>query len=140
MELDDEVVIRPGVVLPGSALRWRFSSSGGPGGQHANTSNTRVELWVRVEEIVGLSPSELTRIRMTLGDVVEVSVTDQRSQWQNRLIARERMTTKLNAALEVPKNRRPTRATLGSQRRRLQAKRERSDVKANRRRPRASDE
>lgn len=116
-------------------LEWRFTGSGGPGGQHANTSNTRVELTFDIAASDSLGPRQRTRLIEKLGDVVRVTASDRRSQAQNRELALDRLRTKLADALHVAKQRRPTRPTKASKVTRLDAKRKRSEVKKMRRRP-----
>lgn len=120
-------------------LEWRFSASGGPGGQHANTANTKAE--VRLDLAASTSLTEVQRARLVaaLGPVVRVVASEQRSQAQNRALALERLRLRLAAALVVPKRRVDTRPTKGSQRRRLETKRHRGDVKRERRRPGTDD-
>lgn len=137
--MGDMMRIARGVEIPVSELEWRFSGSGGPGGQHANTANTRVEV---IFDVAG-SPSldEVTRARLLakLGPEVRVVTADQRSQWQNRRLAQERLQAKLAEALVVPRRRVATKPTLGSKKRRLEGKARTSEIKASRRRPRAED-
>lgn len=117
----------------------RFSASGGPGGQHANKAETRVDLSFDVEASRSLSGPQRRRIIERLGPVVRVTAEDERSQARNRGLAEQRLAERLADALRVQRKRRPTRRTRGSQERRLKAKRHRSDIKANRRRPRHDD-
>ena len=125
-------------LIPDSELSWTFSPSGGPGGQHANRSNTRAE--VRFD--LGRSPSipehlkehMLRRLgRRAFDGVVSVTADDTRSQGQNRRIAVERLAMILNEAAHRPRRRRPTRPTASSRERRLEQKKRRSDVKRARR-------
>ena len=137
--MGDGLRLARGVVIPLAELEWRFSGSGGPGGQHANTANTRVE----VVFDIAASPSldEITRARLVakLGDEVRVVASDQRSQWQNRRLATERLQAKLTAALVVPRRRVATKPTLGSKKRRLDAKSRTSGLKETRRPPSSDD-
>lgn len=116
-------------------LEWRFSGSGGPGGQHANTANTRVELRFDVESSRSLGPRQRARLLERLGPVVRVVVSDERSQARNRQLALERLGERLAAALRVERPRRPTAPTLASRQRRLDAKRRQSARKRDRRQP-----
>ena len=127
--------MRPGLVIPGVEIEERFSTSGGPGGQHANRSQTRVELRFDVAASPSLSDHQRERLLAALGDEVRVVVDDERSQLRNRTIARERLAGRLRNALAPTKVRRPTRATRGSQVRRLESKRRRGETKQARRRP-----
>ncbi|HKY15721.1 MAG TPA: alternative ribosome rescue aminoacyl-tRNA hydrolase ArfB [Microthrixaceae bacterium] len=125
--------------IPLSELSWRFSGSGGPGGQHANTSNTRAEVRFDVEGSPSLGPWRRARLLERLGPEVRVVASDERSQARNRALALERLAARLASALHVETPRRPTKPTRGSKERRLDSKRRRSDTKSNRRRPGADE-
>lgn len=131
----EDLHIRAGLTIPGAELVERFSTSGGPGGQHANRSRTRVELRVDLSTCSTLTESQRSVLVAHLGPELRVVVDEERSQLRNRAIARERMAARIRAALAPQRTRRPTRATRGSQQRRLAAKRRRSEVKEQRRRP-----
>lgn len=126
------------VHLPESELRWRFSRSSGPGGQHVNTSDTRVEVRWSVADTTALSPGQRERVaaalrpRMVDGAVV-VTSSQYRSQHRNREAARVRLEELVAAALAPRRPRRATRPTRGSERRRRAAKEQRSQRKAARR-------
>lgn len=122
-------------VVPAEELEWRFSGSGGPGGQHANTANTRVEVRFDIAASPSLGPRQRERLLERLGPVVRVVASDERSQLRNRELARKRLEQRLTDALRVERARRPTKPTLGSKERRLQEKRARSERKRDRRRP-----
>lgn len=128
------------IVIPASELEWRFSSSGGPGGQHANTSNTRAEVAFDIAGSPSLSPTIRERLVAKLGQEVAVTSSEHRSQYQNRRAALQRLEAVLRSALVVPRKRVATRPTLGSQERRLDDKRQQSDRKAARRRPVRGDD
>mgnify|MGYP002633695909 FL=1 len=134
-ENDDRLAVTNSVRIPQYELQETFSASGGPGGQHANKAATRVELTLDVTTSSAFNESERQRVIDKLGEVVRVVVDDERSQLRNRTLAAERMAAKLRGALHVQRRRRATKPTRGSQRRRLQAKSERSEVKQQRRRP-----
>jgi ribosome-associated protein len=125
--------IAPGVAIPVAELEWRFTGSGGPGGQHANTANTRAEVRLDVAGSPSLPPWARSRIMDRLGPVVIVSARDERSQARNRALAVARLRARLAGALEVEAERRPTRPTRASQRRRLDEKRRRGALKRDRR-------
>jgi len=128
-----------GWVVPEDEISFRFVASGGPGGQHANRSNTKVVAVFRLDESATM-PAELrTRVRAALGDVVRVNVDDERSQLRNREIAVDRIRRRVRDAGTVSRSRRPTRPTRGSQRRRVEGKRRRGEVKRQRRRPTSDD-
>ncbi|AYF77392.1 aminoacyl-tRNA hydrolase [Nocardia yunnanensis] len=135
----EDLVVTRGLVISGAELRERFSRSSGPGGQHVNTTDSRVELSF---DLVG-SPSvpEGVRGRMVerLGNrlvngVVTVVASEQRAQVQNRAVARERMAALLRAAAAAPPPvRRATKPSRGAKERRISAKKRRGVVKRNRR-------
>jgi len=116
-------------------LEWRFSGSGGPGGQHANTANTRVEVRFDVAASPSLGPRQRARIIEQLGPVVRVVASDSRSQHRNREIAIERLCERLAGALRVERPRVPTRVGRSAKEKRLQDKRQRSERKRSRSRP-----
>jgi ribosome-associated protein len=121
--------------IPESELRWRFSRSGGPGGQHANTADTRVELRFDIAGSPSLGPRQRARLLAKLGPEVRVVAADERSQARNRALAAERLTDRLRDALRIEAPRRPSKPTRASVERRLEAKRRQSARKADRRRP-----
>ncbi len=120
-------------------LEWRFSASGGPGGQHANTSNTKAEVRFDIAASPSLGERHRARLIEMLGDTVRVVATDRRSQLQNRELALERLRAKLADALVIPKHRVATKPTRSAKRARVQTKRQRSEVKRARQRPAAED-
>ena len=113
------------------ALSWRFTRAGGPGGQHVNTSSTRVELECDLA-LAGFSAALTERLVTKLGPVVRVVAADTRSQRRNREFAEERLREMLTAASVVPRKRRPTKPGKAAVERRLDDKRRRSDRKAGR--------
>jgi len=130
----DDVVTPGGTVIPASAMTWRFSRGTGPGGQGVNTTDSRVELTVDLTAVVA-ADAVADRVRAALGDVLRIVVTTERSQLRNREIALERLVDRLDRAARPRRTRRPTRPTSGSVKRRLDAKRRRSRLKATRRGP-----
>ena len=136
----DALIVSPALTIPGHELAWRFSATGGPGGQHANTSNTRATLIFDIEHSEALTDLQRERLIERLGTEVSVTVGDERSQLRNRIIARARLADRLAQALRTLPTRRPTRPTKASQRRRLDAKSQRSSTKANRRPGRSHDD
>jgi ribosome-associated protein len=130
-----------GVEIPDGELTWRFSRSGGPGGQSVNTADSRVELSFDVRR----SPALPERIRERLlnrlssrlvDGVLTIAASEYRSQYRNRQAARARLVELLtDASAPPPPRRRPTRPTRGSQERRLAGKKRRSETKSLRRRP-----
>lgn len=122
------------LTIPLAELTWRFSRSGGPGGQHANTSDTRAEVRFDVVGSPTLGPRQRARLLERLGPEVRVVAADERSQARNRALALERLADRLAGALRVEAPRRPTRPTKRSVERRLEGKRRQADRKAARRR------
>ena len=127
------------VTVPGWELVETFTPSGGPGGQHANKASTRVELRFEVERSSVLTPAQKRRVTARSGPVLRVVADDERSQARNRDLARDRLAAALREALVPPRPRVATRPSRGSKERRLTAKREHSERKASRRKPRAED-
>jgi ribosome-associated protein len=123
-----------GIIVPESELHWSFDPSGGPGGQHANRSATRVTLTLdlagspSLPDAVRAQLLECLRSRITDG-AISVTVDDTRSQWRNRAIARERLAGLLGDALEPRRERRPTKPSRRARARRLEAKRRRAEKK-----------
>ena len=120
-------------------MTWRFSASGGPGGQHANTSNTRVELVVRWSEVARLSTPARSRLVERYGAELVVVASEHRSQYQNRRVALLRLESLIRSGMVVERSRVATKPTKGSQRRRLEAKKRQATRKAERRRPGGTD-
>lgn len=129
------IVVAPFFTVPDNELSWRFTASGGPGGQHANKAATRAELTWSIADSVVLSDQHRRLLNDRFGDVVRVVVDDERSQLRNREIAEDRFARRLRSALTPVKRRRPTKPTRGSQRRRVEAKRKNSQRKQLRQRP-----
>jgi ribosome-associated protein len=121
------------VSLPLSEIELRTSRSSGPGGQHANTSETRVEALFDVERSAALTPAQKRRVVAKSGTVLRAVAQDERSQLRNRGLAIERLAGQLREALRVERKRVPTRPTAASVERRLTAKRRRAEVKRRRR-------
>jgi ribosome-associated protein len=136
--MSDQIIITPTLSIPGSELRFRFSRSGGPGGQNVNKVSSRVEVLFSIEDSPSLSEAQkhrlLTRLagRLDSDGILYVQVDESRSQWQNRQIAVERLASILRNALKVPKRRVATRRTQASHSRRLQAKKKRGELKRGR--------
>lgn len=139
-ELSEDLVVTRTVTIPASELRWRFSASGGPGGQHANTANTRVELTYDAAASTALSPSQRARVLERFGPVVRVVVTDERSQTRNRQLALRRLRERLTTALTVRPSRRATKPTRAAVERRLETKRQTARRKSDRTRRHEHDD
>jgi ribosome-associated protein len=120
-------------------LEWRTTGSGGPGGQHANTSDTRVEVRFPVETSTSLAPRQRALLLERLGPVARATASDSRSQTRNRDLALERLRSRLVVALRVDPPRRTTKPTKSAKEARLDAKRRQSTRKQDRRRPTTDD-
>ncbi len=126
--------------IPFDELEWRFTGSGGPGGQHANTSNTKVEVRFDVGESPSLGPRQRARLLERVGPVVRVTASERRSQHQNRELALERLRSKLADALHVNPTRVPSAPSRAEKKRRVEQKRYHGKIKQRRRRPAADDD
>jgi ribosome-associated protein len=124
------------VVLPLAEIQLRTSRSSGPGGQHAQKSETRVEAVFDVEASTALSAAQKRRVVAKAGPVLRAIAQDERSQLRNRELAIERLVASLREALRVPRRRVATKPSAASKQRRLEAKRRRSQVKRLRGSPR----
>jgi ribosome-associated protein len=116
-------------------VAFRFSRSSGPGGQHANKTETRVEAIFDVEGSQGLTDAERRRVLTRLGPVVRAIAQDERSQLRNRELATERIVEQLRAATQVRRKRQATKPTKASRERRLEEKRQQAQTKRLRRPP-----
>ena len=139
MDSQDGVRVSDQLVLPVNELSWRFSPSGGPGGQHANTSNTRAEVTYDIRASAVLSERQRRQLLERFGPRVVVGADDTRSQMRNRQLALDRLAERLRSALRTEVARRPTRPGRGAKERRLEQKRQRSQLKAGRSRPDRDD-
>jgi ribosome-associated protein len=122
-------------VLPIDEIQLRFSRSSGPGGQHAQRSETRVEALLDVEASSALTDAQKRRVVAKSGPVLRAVAQDERSQSRNRELAIERLVEALRQALRVERRRRPTQPTAASRERRLEEKRRRAETKKLRRPP-----
>jgi ribosome-associated protein len=121
-------------------LEWQFSASGGPGGQHANTSNTKAEVHFDIAGSPSLGPRQRARLLERLGPKIRVAASERRSQYQNRELALERLRSKLAEALHVNPTRVATGPSKAAQRRRVEQKRHHGEIKRARRRPNVGDD
>ena len=128
----DRVLLFPGGGVPATAVAWRFDPSGGPGGQHANRSSTRVEAVIDLTTAGDIELEVRERLVARFGAELRVAVDDTRSQARNREIALDRLEARLRDGLAVAKPRKPTRPTRAARARRMQAKRRRSETKRGR--------
>jgi len=139
--MTDDVHVSPALTIPGDELVIRASRAGGPGGQHVNTTSSRIEL--RWDVRTSRAPDDGQRAllleqlasRLTTDGVLVLHASEHRSQHRNREAALARLRTLVGDALIVPEDRRPTRPSRAARRRRLDAKRARSETKELRRRP-----
>jgi ribosome-associated protein len=131
----ESIRVTRSVVLPVSDVDFRTSRSSGPGGQHANTSETRVEAVFDVAGSTALSDVQKRRVMSRLGPVIRAVAQDERSQLRNRELAFERVADQLRKGLRVERKRVPTKPSAAAREKRLEDKRRRSDVKRLRRAP-----
>lgn len=135
----NELRINGRVAIPRSELLIQVSRSGGPGGQHVNTSSTRVEVRWNLDQTKALTPDDRARVREKLGARVDADGTlrvvssESRSQRRNRDLAEGRLAELVRRALVIPKARRATKPHKGAREARLQEKREHSNRKKTRR-------
>jgi ribosome-associated protein len=130
----ESIRVTRSVVLPLSDVRFRTSRSSGPGGQHAQKSETRVEAVFDVESSEALTEAQKRRVLAKAGPVLRAISQDERSQSRNRELALERVVEQLRAALRVERKRVATRPTAAARERRLEQKRRRSETKRLRKR------
>ncbi|HEX6749701.1 MAG TPA: alternative ribosome rescue aminoacyl-tRNA hydrolase ArfB [Longimicrobium sp.] len=136
---DGVLAINDSLWVPRAELTYRATRSGGPGGQHVNTSSTRVELAWDVDASPSVSEEQRTRIREKLANringegVLLLAASEHRSQHQNREAVTERFVELVRQALVVPKKRKKTRPSQAAREERLRAKKRRSEVKRQRR-------
>jgi len=123
------------VDLPLAEIDLRTSRSSGPGGQHAQKTETRVEALLDVERSSALTDVQKRRVVARAGPVLRAVAQDERSQARNRELAIERVVAQLREALKVPRRRRPTKPSQAAVERRLEEKRRRSQTKRLRRPP-----
>ena len=131
----ESIRVTRSVLLPLSEIEFRVSRSSGPGGQHAQKSETRVEAVLDVERSTALTETQKRRVVARAGDVLRAVAQDERSQLRNRELATDRLVEKLRQALAVPRKRVTTKRPAVANERRLEGKRRRSRTKALRRPP-----
>ena len=123
------------VSIPVSEIELRFSRSSGPGGQHAQRTESRVEALFAVDASDALSDVQKRRVLARAGPVLRAIAQDERSQWRNRGLATERLVEALREALRVPRKRVATKPGTAARRRRVEDKRRRGQTKRLRRPP-----
>lgn len=133
--IGDAIRVSRSVAIPRREIELRFSRSSGPGGQHVQRTETRVEALFDVAASAALTDRQKRRVIAKAGPVVRAIAQDERSQWQNRELAVERLAESLREALRVPRPRRPTTPSPAAVERRLREKRRRSEQKRLRRPP-----
>ncbi len=131
--------LAPGVWAPAGAVRFQFARSGGPGGQNVNKLNTKAELWVRIDQLAGLSPGAMERLRtfagwrVTAGGELHLVSETERGQEGNRAAVLERLWELIVRAKVEPKKRRKTKPSKAAKARRLEGKKRRGQIKSMRR-------
>lgn len=139
------IQIRPGLEIPEADLTWSFSRSGGPGGQHVNTADTRARLHFALSSCTVLFEPVKDRLReqqpawiTAQGDIV-ITSSEHRSRLRNIETCERRLVDAILKALKPPKQRRATKPSRAARRRRVDAKKKRAAVKSTRRRPKLDD-
>jgi len=123
------------LAIPVEEIGFRYSRSSGPGGQHAQKTETRVEALFDVDASETLSDGQKRRLRRRVGPVVRAVAQDERSRTRNRELALERLAAAIRAGLHVERKRRPTKPTAAARERRLEQKKRRGRAKKLRRPP-----
>jgi ribosome-associated protein len=131
----ESIRVTRSVSIPRSEIELRYSRSSGPGGQHAQKTETRAEAVFDVERSVALTDAQKRRVLAKRGPILRAVAQDERSQWRNRELAIGRVIEALREALKVERKRRPTKPTAAAKKRRLEQKRQRSETKRLRRPP-----
>ncbi|HEY7706843.1 MAG TPA: alternative ribosome rescue aminoacyl-tRNA hydrolase ArfB [Gaiellaceae bacterium] len=131
----ESIQVTSTVAIPVSEIELRFSRSSGPGGQHAQKSETRVEAVFDVEGSSALTETQKARVVRKAGPVLRAVAQDERSQLRNRELAVQRLVEALRDALRVRRTRRATKPTAAARERRLEQKRRRGETKQLRRKP-----
>src|SRR5881227_613202 len=131
----ESIRVTRSVSIPSSEIELRFSRSSGPGGQHAQKTESRVEAVFDVEASTALSPAQKRRVLAKAGPILRAVAQDERSQWRNRELAVERLVETLREALRVERKRVPTKPSAAARERRLDEKRRRAQTKRLRRPP-----
>jgi ribosome-associated protein len=135
MDASESIRVTRTVVVPPGEIRLRTSRSSGPGGQHAQKSETRVEAIFDVEASSALSDTQKRRVIAKAGPVLRAIAQDERSQLRNKELAVERVVEALREALRVPRHRTPTKPSKAARERRLSEKKRRGETKKLRRPP-----
>lgn len=133
--IGEAIRVTRSVTVPRREIELRFSRSSGPGGQHAQRTETRVEAVFDVTASSALTERQRKRVIAKAGPVLRAVAQDERSQWQNRELATERVIDALRAALAVPRQRKATKPSKAAREQRLEAKRRRGKLKRLRKPP-----
>lgn len=139
MSSGEKIEVGPGIRIPLSEIELRASRSGGPGGQHANVTASRIEAVFDIADSRSLTDEQKRTLTARLGRRVTAVAQESRGQARNRELAVERLRQRLAAALRPRRRRRPTKPTRASRKRRLEAKRRQSERKSQRQKPRPDD-
>jgi ribosome-associated protein len=131
----ESIQVTPRVAIPLDEIELRYSRSSGPGGQHAQKTETRVEAVFDVDASAALTAAQKQRLRARAGNVLRAVAQDERSRLRNRELALERLAAAIRAGLTVQRKRRPTKPTATARERRLEGKKRRAQVKRLRRPP-----
>jgi ribosome-associated protein len=132
----ESIHVNSRLAIPLEEVELRYSRSSGPGGQHAQKTETRVEAVFDVTDSETLSKAQKARLAERVGPVVRAVAQDERSQSRNRELALQRLAEAIRVGLRVPRRRRPTKPTAAARERRLEAKKRRGTTKELRRPPR----
>jgi ribosome-associated protein len=131
----ESIQVTPRLAIPLEEVQLRYSRSSGPGGQHAQKTETRVEAVFDAVASETLTDAQKRRLTVRLGPVVRAVAQDERSRWRNRELALERLAEAIRAGIRVERKRRATKPTAAARNRRLETKRRRSEVKRLRKPP-----
>ena len=131
----ESIQVTPRLAIPLEEVQLRYSRSSGPGGQHAQKTETRVEAVFDVVASETLTGAQKRRLTGRIGPVVRAVAQDERSRWRNRELALERLAEAICAGIRVERKRRPTKPSAAAQKQRLESKRRRSQVKRLRKPP-----
>ena len=134
-----QLKIRVDFVIDGGELEWLFSTSGGPGGQHANRSQTRAEVRWNIAASQAGTHEQRTHLIDRFGELITIRVDEHRSQKRNKDDALERLSTKVREGLQVNRPRKGTRPSRSAKRKRADAKTRRGRLKQQRQRPSLDD-
>lgn len=143
--VQEDLFVKPGVTIPQSELEFSVSRSGGPGGQHVNKTSTRVTLSWDISRSQAISEQQRERLllklehRVTQEHQLQVHVDETRSQYRNRELALQRLAEIVVAALHVPKPRKKTKPSRSSQKKRMDKKTQRGQIKQARKKPTRQD-